>query len=95
MFERSFLLKIINLEYKSVLDKDIEEAELEPGVPRINICLEKYFAKNPMKESIKYSHYRIARYFTENVDELSNSISGKTLDRFEEAFSRINTLFKK
>jgi energy-coupling factor transporter ATP-binding protein EcfA2 len=95
MFERSFLLKIINLEYKNVLNKPIEEAELERGVPRINICLEKYFTKNPMKKSTKYSHYRIARYFAENVTELGNSISNKTLDRFEKAFSLINSLLKK
>lgn len=94
MFERSFLLKLINNEYESVLNKPIQEAKLEVGIQRINVCLKKYFTKNPMKNSIIFTHYRIARYFAENINELSNTISNITLDRFEEAFSRINTLLK-
>lgn len=45
-----------------------------------------------MKGKAGYGHFRPARYFAENVGTLIPKISKDTLDRFEEAFKKLNAL---
>ena len=92
MFDEAFFLGLVNEEYKSDLQKPIAAADLNSSIPRINVRLEEYFKANPMKGTAKYSHFRPARYFSEKVTSLTKSISKGTLDRFEEAFKRLNAL---
>lgn len=92
MFDTAFYLKLVNLEYKNDLQKNIVQKDLINKHPRILVRLDKYFESNPLKKGINFSHYRPARYFTENVASLSKSITKETLDRFEEAFIKLNAL---
>lgn len=91
MFEPAFYLQLVNEEFKPVLPKPIKEVEL-PSLPRILTRLDTHFAKHPMKNSTTLSHYRPARYLAEQVGALKSGISKTTLDRFEEAFRRLNSL---
>ncbi len=45
-----------------------------------------------MKNNAKYGHFRPARYFAENIGVLASHFSKETLDRFEEAFKKLNAL---
>lgn len=92
MFEEKFFLELVNEEYKSDLQKPITIADLNASIPRINVRLEEYFKKTPMKNNAKYGHFRPARYFSEKAGTITKSISKRTLDRFEEAFKRLNAL---
>lgn len=92
MFGEDFFLGLVNKEFKSDLQKPIKTADLNKSVPRINVRLEEYFKAKPMKHNAKYSHFRPARYFSENIGALASQISGETLDRFENAFKKLNAL---
>lgn len=92
MFDADLYLKFVNEEFQSVLQKPIAANELNINIPRINVRLEIYFKANPLKNKVRFSHYRPARYFSENVSFLQSSISKVTLDRFEKAFESINAL---
>jgi len=92
MFDVGFFLKMINEEFKSDLQKPIAIADLNNKIPRINVRLEEYFKANPMKNKARYNHFRIARYFFENIATLEKQISAQVLDRFENAFKKLNAL---
>lgn len=92
MFENDFYLQLVNSEYSKSLSKKIDMSNLNNNIPRILVRIEEYLAANPMKNNIKFNHYRPARYLTENVSTLENSISDTTLDRFESAFKKLNSL---
>jgi hypothetical protein len=47
-----------------------------------------------MKNGVQFTHYRVARYFTEKSGEIADILSKETLDRFEETFSRLNGILK-
>lgn len=91
MFEPVFYFQLVNTEFQSVLQKPITEAGLSK-LPRIITRLDAYFAKNPMKNSTRFSHYRPARYLAEHAGALKSRISKTTLDRFEAAFKQLNSL---
>lgn len=92
MFEPEFFLQLVNDEYKSSLKKKLTEASLEFHHPRILVRLESYFESNPLKDGYRFSHYRPARFFSENISALEGFISAATLDRFESAFKAANAL---
>ena len=54
--------------------------------------LEEYFKANPMKNKVRYNHFRVARYLSENIATIEKEISAQTLDRFEDAFKKLNAL---
>jgi hypothetical protein len=88
MFDVDFLLKIINEEFNSDLQKLIVVADLNNKIPRINVRLEEYFKANPMKDKARYSHFRIARYFFENIGTLEQEIADPVLERFEDGVQK-------
>jgi predicted ATP-dependent endonuclease of OLD family len=92
MFDVDFFLKLVNEEFKSDLQKPVIIADLNNNIPRINIRLEEYFKSTPMKNNMQYGHFRPARYLSEKLGSLGKLISKKTLDRFEEAFKKLNKL---
>lgn len=87
-------LKIFNLEYKTVLSKQLKKSDLKSRSPRIVVKLEEYLRDKPLKKETSYSHYRPARYFTEHLTDLENEISDETIGYFEEIFRKLNDLLK-
>jgi energy-coupling factor transporter ATP-binding protein EcfA2 len=91
MFEREFYLSLVNEEYKQHLTKPITVADLNQNIPRVLTAIEEYFLSNPLQGAV-FSHYRPARYLTENVPALFGQLPAATLDRFEGAFKALNAL---
>jgi hypothetical protein len=91
MFDTVFYIRLVNEEFQYSLLKPVAEASLN-GLPRIISRLESYFEQNPMKDAVQFNHHRPARYFSENADSLKTLIPTATLDRFEQAFMRLNAL---
>lgn len=93
MFEPGFYLRLVNEEYKPHLANPVELSMLNKHYPRILVSIEEHFSKNPLKVG-SFNHYRPARYFAENIADLSKDLSSATLDRFEAAFRALNKLLK-
>lgn len=91
MFESDFYLGLVNEEYKDVLAAPLKQTDFENKNPRILARIESHLKKIPLKKG-EFSHYRVARYFQENLATLEKSISKKTKDRFEAAFRAVNDL---
>lgn len=91
MFDVPFYLDLVNEEYKAVLAKPIREADLTSRHPRVLARLEEYLDQNPLKGGATFSHYRPARLFAESAS-FASKLSDAALDRFEEAFKRLNRL---
>lgn len=91
MFDTAFYLQLVNKEFGSVLQQPIAEADLN-NLPRIITRLDTYFSAHPLKKSTSFSHYRPARYLVEHSGILKASISQATLDRFDDAFKKLNAL---
>jgi predicted ATP-dependent endonuclease of OLD family len=92
MFDIDFYLNLVNNEYSANIDKPITEKMLGSKSPRILSRLKDYFQANPLKAGAEFSHYRPARYFSQNATQLASLIPLTTLDRFEAAFKEINAL---
>ena len=92
MIDLGFYLKLVTLEYGSSLSKKPLVKDLKKGHPRVVVRLEEFFESNPIKNGHRFNHYRPARYLNENLGTLTKSIPSTTLDRFEEAFKRLNSL---
>ena len=92
MFELDFYLRLVNGDYGKSLDKPIEESDLSERHPRVLVRLTRFLERSPLKGRARFSHYRPARYFVENVSDLTKAISPATLGRFETAFIRLNSL---
>jgi len=87
MFEPEFYLKLVNAEFGS----SITVGDLPSGT-RIVARLEKYLVDNPLPTGTVFSHYRPARYFTENIGTLKSELTEPELGRFNQAFATINEL---
>ena len=85
-------LKLVNSEYSDSLAKPITGTDLTDDSPRILKRLEHYFNDNPLQDGASFNHYRPARYFTENVQELQTEMANEVQDRFEAVFKRLNKL---
>ena len=94
MFELGVYLSFVNGEYASFLPKKLTQAALKSQRPRMTQRFEDYFEVNPLTEGQRYNHYRPARYLAEKSGALQKAItkSAKTMDRFEEAFRKLNAL---
>lgn len=90
MFDPAFYLDLVNGEYKVALQKPLTLSDL-PKRERILSAIDSYLQKNPLTTG-HFNHYRPARFFAENVGKLSASLSADTLDRFEQAFKRLNSM---
>jgi predicted ATP-dependent endonuclease of OLD family len=92
MFDVGFYLKLVNDEYANDLSKKPKESDVKTGSPRILVRLEEFMAAHPLKGTVRFNHFRPARYFTENIATLRKSVSAASLDRFEAAFKKLNVL---
>lgn len=91
MFDVPFYLELVNSEFKSELKAPITEANLTSKSPRILVRIEQYLEANPLIKGT-FNHYRPARYFVENIADLTPKLSPNTLDRFENACKALNAL---
>ena len=86
----AFYLHLINAEFKAELQKPIGASDLPKRDSVLN-SIESYLQKNPLKKG-HFNHYRPSRFFAEHIGALTASIKPETLDRFEEAFRKLNQL---
>jgi len=91
MFNLDFYLELVNEEYEQELDSQISSDDLNNNIPRTVLRIEKYFNEN-LPDNGKFNHYRPARYFAENSENLKNKLSDETTKRFEDAFASLNAL---
>lgn len=91
MFEIDFYLELINSEFNRALAAPIKNSDLTFLHPRILVRLEKFFDQHPLGGE-NFNHFRPARYFSNNIAKLESQLSTSTLDRFEEAFKKLNAL---
>jgi predicted ATP-dependent endonuclease of OLD family len=92
MFDEDFYLNLVNAEYKNDLQNSISKTSLKSKHPRILVRIEDFLKANPLKDNIQFSHYRPARYLAENSGKLAKNLSKDCLNRFEEAFKKLNNL---
>ncbi len=94
VFDFDFYVELLNLEYKKDLPKKLKVAEIKSEHPRAIVKMENHFEESPMKSSKKFSHYRPARYFAENIESLESKLSDDCLNRFESIFKKLNDLLE-
>jgi predicted ATP-dependent endonuclease of OLD family len=94
MFDMAFYLKLVNEAYGSKLREAPTVEALTSKHPRIIVRLNEFFDATATESSQSFNHYRPARYFHENLARLKNSVPASTLERFEQAFLRLNGLLK-
>ena len=88
MFSPEFYLKLVNHTFGS----SVGVADLPAGHPRILCRLEQYLKENPLSNDAIFNHYRPARYFTDSIDSLADELSEQELNRFQQAFDKLNGL---
>ena len=88
MFKPEFYLKLVNGEYSS----SISVGDVSGGHPRILRRLDLYLESNPLPNNAHFNHYRPARYFAENRISLNSDLSESELERFQQAFDKLNAL---
>lgn len=93
MFERDFYVDLVNAEFAKELKAPVPAVALNVKEPRTLRAIEYYIESNPFKSGA-FSHYRPARYFSENAAKLWPNVSDSTKDRFEAAFKHLNALLK-
>lgn len=91
MFTQDFYIYLVNAEFAAQLSTPIDTAQLASKYPRILVRIEEYLKLHPLKSG-QFSHYRPARYFTENIKLLAGKISTETKQRFNDAFAALNKL---
>ena len=91
MFDRGFYVSLVNAEFAKQLAAPIDPAAVNAKQPRTLRAIEAWLEKNPLKSGA-FSHYRPARYFSENLGTLWPRVSDTTKDRFEAAFKHLNAL---
>ena len=88
MFEPGFYLRLVDGEYGTA----IKFKDLPRGGPRILPRIEQYEKKHPFPNNAKFNHYRPARYLCDNLSELASELTDTELERFQNAFDRLNQL---
>lgn len=92
MFGDAFYVQMVSEEYRDNLVAPITADMLPEGGPRILSRLERYFTQVPLRDGLKFSHFRPARYLAGNIATLEGRLPAIALDRFEEAFKMLNGL---
>lgn len=92
LFDRQFYIEMVNREFERQLGKAVSVDALGHE-PRTVKALEFHFKKEPLISGA-FSHYRPARYFTENVRVLWKDVSEDTKNRFESIFRVLNGLIE-
>nr|WP_281720517.1 AAA family ATPase [Nitrosomonas nitrosa] len=93
MFERDFYVSVVNAEFAKELKAPVDPAALNTKEPRTLRAVQSSLVGDALKQG-KFSHYRAARYFSENATALWPMVSGATKDRFEAAFKHLNALLR-
>jgi hypothetical protein len=93
MFGDAFYIDVVNAEFTDELASPLKVAKLSSKHPRVLARLEEHFATSPLKRG-RFSHFRPARYFSENADRLAKSLPDEAKDRFDAAFAALNKLLK-
>jgi hypothetical protein len=93
MFGAEFYVELVNAEFASQLSTPIDTCKLNLKIPRILVSLEQYICDHPLKSG-QFHHYRPARYFNENIKELTKKIPDDVKKRFADAFDALNALLK-
>lgn len=86
MFGDVFYVSLVNGEFGS----SINASALPAGAPRVLVRLQVHIDANPLPGGARFNHYRPSRYFAEKIGALT--IPADALDRFEEAFKRLNAV---
>lgn len=94
MFGDAFYFDLVNAEFLTQLSAPLKVAKFKSKHPRIVQRIEDHLALNPLKQG-KFSHYRPARYFNENLKTLGPQVPAEAKDRFEAAFAALNALLPK
>lgn len=93
MFDRSFYVDLFNAEYAKQLTAKVDASKLNAKIPRTLRAIEEWLGVHPLKTGT-FSHYRPARYFSENIGALWPKVNDATKIRFETAFKHLNGLLK-
>lgn len=93
MFGDEYYIELVNREYNSELSKTLSLSELSKRKGRILIRIEDFLKTYPLSSGNQFSHFRQARYLSENPDMVTK-IPEVALARFEDAFKKINSLIK-
>lgn len=91
MFGADFYCALVNAEFAAQLSSPIDAAKLTSQSPRIISRIETHLAAQPLTSGA-FSHYRPARYFSENISDLAKKLPNDAKDKFEAAFKALNTL---
>ena len=67
----------------------IEKAKL-PGYPRIIRCLETHFKNNPIRDGVRFSHLKTAKYLMKNIKSIN--VPEEVLNHFEKVFFTLQAL---
>ena len=92
MFDPAFLLGVVNSEYHEELATPIDTTVLDGLKTRVLAHVDIHVAAHPLRSGSVLDRYRIARYFVENIADLTAEISEGTLGRFAAAFRTLNQL---
>lgn len=85
MFGVDFYLELVNGEFGAEVGAPIRTVNIKDKHPRVVVRIEKHLKKS-------LNHFRPARYLVENIAALEAKIPGDALDRFENAFKKLNAL---
>ncbi len=88
LFGVEFYLRLVNAEFGC----EIRSTELDSDHPRVIRRIEEYLKGSPLPEEVRFSHYRPARYFSENADSLAEHLGDNDFDCFESVFQAVNGL---
>ena len=92
MFGIDFYLLLVNEEFKDDLNNPIDKNNLDNKAFRLLPKIEKHLSTNPLKNNIKFNHYRPARLLLEKITNFESKISDASLKNFENAFIELNKL---
>jgi predicted ATP-dependent endonuclease of OLD family len=85
MFGIDFYLELINGEFGTEVGAPIKKTDIKGKHPRVVVRIEKHIKKS-------LNHFRPARYLVENIAVMEAKIPSDALDRFENAFKKLNAL---
>lgn len=93
MFDLDFYLGLVNGAFKGALANPVTVKDLNPNLPRVTKKLKEYFKANPLRNKVKFNHFRPAKYFLDTVGV--ETLSDGVLARFEEAFRALNQIVRR
>ena len=90
MFECGFYLRLVN----EVYGTSISIEDLATCHPRMLRRIESHIEHNSLPNGVHFNHFRPASYFSQHIYELGSQLSEAELDRFQQAFDKLNGLLE-